>query len=52
LFERIVVEPRWARTEYFEIEAKPAMPVSRADTNAMLRTLIEDRFGLVWRKDP
>jgi uncharacterized protein (TIGR03435 family) len=50
--ESIVGEPRWARTDYFEIEGKPAVPVGRADTLAMLRTLVEDRFGLVWRLDP
>lgn len=51
-FERIVGEPGWARTQFFEIEGKPAAAVSRAETLAMLRTLIEERFGLVWRRDP
>jgi len=51
-FDRIVGEPSWARTQYFSIEAKPGAQASQAETLAMLRTLIEERFGLVWRKDP
>ena len=51
-FERIVGEPSWARTQFFDIEAKAAGPASRNEVLAMLRTLIEDRFGLVWRLDP
>jgi len=50
--ERIVGEPSWVRTQYFNIEAKPSAQVSQSETLAMLRTLIEERFGLVWRKDP
>jgi uncharacterized protein (TIGR03435 family) len=49
---RIVGEPGWARTEWFEIEAKPAFPSSRAETLSMLQSLLEDRFGLVYRRDP
>ena len=51
-FERIVGEPSWARTQWFDIDAKPAQEVTNEDRKAMLRTLLEDRFGLVWRKDP
>ena len=50
--ERIVGEPSWVRTQYFTIEAKPSAQASRSESLAMLRTLIEERFGLVWRKDP
>ena len=51
-FERIVGEPSWARTQWFDIDAKPAQEVTAEERKAMLRTLLEDRFGLVWRKDP
>lgn len=51
-FDRIVREPSWARTQFYDIEAKVSRPVSREENLAMLRTLIEDRFGLVWWKDP
>ena len=51
-FERIVGEPSWARTQWFDIDAKPAQEVTAEDRKAMLRSLLEDRFGLVWRKDP
>ena len=50
--DRIIGEPAWARTQWFNVEAKPATTVSRAETLAMLQTLLEDRFGLVYRKDP
>jgi uncharacterized protein (TIGR03435 family) len=50
--ERIVGEPRWARTQWFDIDAKPEKEVTAEERKAMLRTLLEDRFGLVWRKDP
>ena len=50
--ERIVGEPRWARTQWFDIDAKPAQEITAEERKAMLRTLLEDRFGLVWRKDP
>jgi uncharacterized protein (TIGR03435 family) len=51
-FERIVGEPGWARTQWFDIDAKPARDVTADERKAMLRTLLEERFGLVWRKDP
>lgn len=51
-FERIVGEPSWARTQWFDIDAKPGREVTADERNEMLRTLLEDRFGLEWRKDP
>ena len=51
-FDRIIGEPAWARTQWFDIEAKPAATASRVETLAMLQALLEDRFGLVYRKDP
>src|SRR5688500_550729 len=51
-FERIVGEPSWARTQWSDIDAKPAQEVTAEERKAMLRTLLEERFGLVWRKDP
>ena len=51
-FERIVGEPGWARTQWFDIDARPSREVTAAERQAMLRTLLEDRFGLVWRTDP
>ena len=50
--DRIVGEPGWARTQWFDIDAKPAQEVTNDDRKAMLRTLLEERFSLVWRKDP
>ena len=51
-FERIVGEPSWVRTQWFDIDAKPGKEATADERKAMLRTLLEDRFGLVWRKDP
>ena len=49
---RIIGGPSWVRTEVFNVDARPAGKATRAETLAMLRTLIEDRFSLVWRRDP
>jgi uncharacterized protein (TIGR03435 family) len=50
--ERIVGEPSWVRTQRFEVDAKPSGTATDAERLAMLRTLLEERFGLVGRKDP
>jgi uncharacterized protein (TIGR03435 family) len=50
--DRIIGEPSWARTQFFDIEAKVGGPASRTETLAMLRALLEERFGLEWRTDP
>ena len=49
---RIVGGPSWARTHVFNVDARPSGKATLAETRAMLRTLIEERFGLVWRRDP
>jgi uncharacterized protein (TIGR03435 family) len=51
-FERIVGEPRWVRTQFFDVEARSTGPASHAETLAMWRSLLEDRFGLGWKRDP
>ena len=45
--ERIVGGPSWVQTQRFDITARSATEVSREQMNAMLRTLLEDRFKLV-----
>lgn len=49
---RITGEPSWIRTEWFEIDARPAGTATQHETLAMLRSLLEDRFRLRHRKDP
>ena len=51
-FERIIGEPGWARNDFFDIDAKPPRTSTRAEALRMLQALIEERFGLVWRRDP
>lgn len=46
---QIVGEPNWAKTEHYDIEAKPegdARVVGGEETRAMVRSLLEDRFQL------
>jgi uncharacterized protein (TIGR03435 family) len=50
--EQIVGGPSWVREQSFVIDAKSAGPATREETDAMLRTLLEDRFGLIVRRDP
>jgi len=50
--QRIVGEPSWVRTQRFQVDAKAGGAATDAETLAMLRALIEERFGLVWRRDP
>jgi len=51
-FQRIIGEPTWVRTQWFDIDAKPPRAANAEERKAMLRTLLEDRFGLIWKKDP
>lgn len=44
---RIVNTPDWVRSERFDIVATPGGPVERERQNAMLRTLLRERFRLV-----
>lgn len=39
--------PGWARTERFDVEAKAATPVPKAELMAMFRSLLAERFNLV-----
>lgn len=43
---QILGAPGWARNEFYEIIAKMPEPSTPAQTNEMLRTLLEDRFKL------
>ena len=49
---QVIGGPSWGTTEYFDIDARSDGPATQAETNAMLRTLLAERFGLVARKDP
>jgi len=44
---RLLGGPGWAQTQRFDVTARAATEVSRAQVNAKLRTLLEDRFKLV-----
>ena len=44
---RLLGGPGWAQTQRFDVTARAATEASRAQVNAMLRTLLEDRFKLV-----
>jgi uncharacterized protein (TIGR03435 family) len=50
--DTIVGGPDWLRSQLWEINAKSAQPATRDEVHAMLRTLLEERFDLRWRKDP
>jgi uncharacterized protein (TIGR03435 family) len=44
--------PAWVNTDRFQVDAKSATPQASGMMNGpMLRTLLEDRFGLVIRRD-
>lgn len=49
---RIIGGPGWVRTQVFDVDVRPGGKATTAETRAMLRTLLEERFGLVWRRDP
>ncbi|HLG55344.1 MAG TPA: TIGR03435 family protein [Vicinamibacterales bacterium] len=48
---RLEKVPSWARTERFDIEAKAEGDVPSAQVQLMLRSLLEDRFRLVIRRE-
>ena len=48
---QIVDAPEWVLTDHFEVEARAPLGADPADTDAMLRLLLEDRFGLVVRNE-
>ena len=43
--------PSWLQSDRFDITAKASMELTTDLTRAMLRTLLEDRFGLVLRQE-
>jgi uncharacterized protein (TIGR03435 family) len=45
--DRLVGGPSWVQTQRFDITARAGTEVSQAQVNAMLQTLLEDRFKLV-----
>jgi uncharacterized protein (TIGR03435 family) len=50
-FQQVSGWPEWAQNERFDVEAKSDHPVGRQETNAMLQTLLEERFHLVLRRE-
>jgi uncharacterized protein (TIGR03435 family) len=52
LTDEIVGGPSWADTFGFDVDAKPAKPVTVAESALMMRTLLAERFQLVVRKEP
>ena len=48
---QIVDAPEWVLTDHFDVEARAPLGADPADTDAMLRLLLEDRFGLVVRNE-
>lgn len=52
LIDEIVGGPSWVDTYGFDVDAKPAKPVTIAESALMMRTLLAERFHLVVRKEP
>ena len=50
-FRRIVDGPEWIRTDRFDIVAMAPAGFDPDDTHAMMRRLLEERFGLVVRRE-
>jgi uncharacterized protein (TIGR03435 family) len=48
---QLIGGPEWMKTFGFEINAKPAGPVSEHTMRLMVRTLLEDRFKLVTHRE-
>ena len=51
LTDEIVGGPPWIDTDGFDVDARPAKPVTLAESAYMMRTLLADRFKLVARKE-
>jgi uncharacterized protein (TIGR03435 family) len=51
LTDEIVGGPPWIDTYGFDVDARPAKPVTLAESAYMMRTLLADRFKLVARKE-
>ncbi|HVV44076.1 MAG TPA: TIGR03435 family protein [Bryobacteraceae bacterium] len=43
--------PAWIKSEGFDIEAVPSMPVDRTRALEMLKTLLEERFHIRWHEE-
>ena len=52
LIDEIVGGPSWIDTYGFDVDAKPAKPVTIFESALMMRTLLAERFRLVVRKEP
>lgn len=48
----IVGGPDWVDLDLFDVDGRSDGPATRADTTAMLRTVLADRFGLVVQQQP
>jgi uncharacterized protein (TIGR03435 family) len=48
---QLVGGPAWLTSERFDIEAKPAAPVTRDECNLMVRELLAERFQLAIHKE-
>jgi uncharacterized protein (TIGR03435 family) len=51
LTEEIVGGPPWIDTYGFDVDARPAKPVTLAESSYMMRTLLAERFKLVARRE-
>jgi uncharacterized protein (TIGR03435 family) len=51
LTDEIVGGPSWIDTYGFDVDARPAKPVTLAESAYMMRTLLAERFKLVARRD-
>ena len=51
LTDEIVGGPPWIDTYGFDVDARPAKPVTLAESAYMMRTLLADRFKLAARKE-
>lgn len=52
LTDEIVGGPPWIDSYGFDVDAKPAQPVTIAESALMMRTLLAERFQLQVRKEP
>jgi uncharacterized protein (TIGR03435 family) len=48
---QILDAPEWVLTDHFDVETRAPLGADAADTDAMLRLVLEDRFGLVVRHE-
>jgi len=48
---QILDAPEWVLTDHFDVDTRAPLGADPADTDAMLRLVLEDRFGLVVRHE-